>query len=376
MTPLQEAMRAGLRDALAERNVRAFLAVIRAGEGTSDPDGYRRHFGGKLFGSFADHPRETITAGGYTSTAAGAYQFLSRTWDGLLQKYGFEDFSPACQDEGAVALIIGRGALPAVRAGRLEEAIRACNREWASLPGSPYGQPTRTLEQARKVYLAAGGVLDAPGGEITKEGEPMLPLVGVLATALIEGFAPLVREKVEGTIAKAGGSPHVGEQITAAVVEAAKAATKVEDPIAAVAAAKADPQAMKAIESAALQKVDDLLPIIDKLAELDARDRAADEASRDAAARRAATEPWDMTRTLVYGMGGMISALILLVGAVALIQLLKEGKIASEVWAQVAGLLGFVTGVALTVYTYRFGTSSSSKAKDALMAAMVEQRRS
>ena len=40
---------AGLLD---DGNVKAFLAVIRAGEGTPDQDGYRRHFGGRLFDSF------------------------------------------------------------------------------------------------------------------------------------------------------------------------------------------------------------------------------------------------------------------------------------------------------------------------------------
>lgn len=151
--------RADLRAALADANVKAFLAVIRAGEGTSDDDGYRRCFGGSLFDSFADHPRRVIKAGGYTSTAAGAYQFLARTWDGLLDQYGFHDFSPACQDEAACALIAGRRALDDVRAGRVEAAIGKCNREWASLPGSPYGQPTRTMAQALAVYAAAGGSL-------------------------------------------------------------------------------------------------------------------------------------------------------------------------------------------------------------------------
>lgn len=152
-----------LRAALANRNMLAFLALIRAGEGTADGDGYRRMFGGELFADFGDHPRKTITAGRYTSTAAGAYQFLSRTWDGLVKQYAFPNFAPACQDEAAVALIAGRGALDDVLAGRIEQAIRRCNREWASLPGSPYGQPTRTMAQALATYAAAGGMLsEAP----------------------------------------------------------------------------------------------------------------------------------------------------------------------------------------------------------------------
>ena len=45
-----------------------------------------------------------------------------------------------------------------MRAGRIEAAIAKCNREWASLPGSPYGQPTRTMAQALATYDAAGGM--------------------------------------------------------------------------------------------------------------------------------------------------------------------------------------------------------------------------
>lgn len=146
---------------LDDANMKAFLAVIRAGEGTADPDGYRRMFGGDLFTSFKDHPRQLHTRntkhGPLTSTAAGAGQFLARTWDGLVKQYGFEDFSPQCQDEAMVALIAGRDAIGDVIGGRFDAAIRKCRKEWASLPGAGYEQPERTLSQALEVYAAAGG---------------------------------------------------------------------------------------------------------------------------------------------------------------------------------------------------------------------------
>lgn len=160
-----------LIDALTHPNVRAFLRMLRHGEGTADDDGYRVMFGGAhLVGldgqpgtadDFADHPRQLITRklGGkpISSTAAGAYQFLSKTWDGLVRQYGFADFTPANQDLGAVALILGRKALDDVIAGRFDAAVAKCNREWASLPGSPYGQPVVTLARARQEYEAHGG---------------------------------------------------------------------------------------------------------------------------------------------------------------------------------------------------------------------------
>jgi len=140
-------------DALLNRNVQAFLMMIRTGEGTADAGGYSRLYGGGRFTSFADHPRQAVTANGITSTAAGAYQILARTWDGL----GLPDFMPANQDRAAVMLIKRRGALADVIAGRLERAIAKCNREWASLPGAPYGQPTITSNRAAQLFAAYGG---------------------------------------------------------------------------------------------------------------------------------------------------------------------------------------------------------------------------
>lgn len=144
---------------LANPNLQAFLRVIRAGESSQDDSAYTTLFGGGRFLDTSKHPNVTVTANGYTSTAAGAYQFLYRTWSGLVEKYGFPDFSPRSQDCGAIALIAGRGALDDVLAGRFDSAISKCNKEWASLPGSPYGQPTRDLSSLQQVYLSYGGTL-------------------------------------------------------------------------------------------------------------------------------------------------------------------------------------------------------------------------
>lgn len=138
-------------------NVQAFLHVIRTGEGTNDANGYRRLFGGQLFDGFADHPRKKVTASGYTSTAAGAYQALSSTWDETRRLMGLKDFSPASQDWFAVGRIAMRGALADVIAGNFSAAVRKCAWEWASLPGSPYGQPVISWDRAAAVFAANGG---------------------------------------------------------------------------------------------------------------------------------------------------------------------------------------------------------------------------
>ena len=143
---------------LQNRNVQAILRVIRTGEGTADDGGYNRLYGGGSFSSFADHPRKAITKWGITSTAAGAYQFLSTSWDETRRLMGLKDFSPASQDLAAVGRLAARGALDDVINGRFTTAIRKINKEWASLPGSPYGQRTMKFDAALAVYRGSGGL--------------------------------------------------------------------------------------------------------------------------------------------------------------------------------------------------------------------------
>lgn len=145
-------------------NVRAMFAVVRRGEGTSGENGYNTIYGGGTFSGFADHPRKSVTKWGRTSTAAGAYQALSSVWDETRQAMGLRDFSPASQDMFALGRIAMRGVLSDVLAGRLEKAIagngskgHGLRWEWASMPGSPYGQGVISMETARKVFMASGG---------------------------------------------------------------------------------------------------------------------------------------------------------------------------------------------------------------------------
>jgi muramidase (phage lysozyme) len=148
-------MQPDIAEALRSRNVQAFLAML--GEFEGGPEGYAALFGGGRFDSFADHPRTIVTAGGYSSSAAGKYQILARTWDDVRGAIEAPDFTPYWQDVAAVYLIRRRGALADVMAGNFDAAIAKLGKEWASLPGSPYGQPMRSLADARAVYADAGG---------------------------------------------------------------------------------------------------------------------------------------------------------------------------------------------------------------------------
>ena len=187
-----------LRAALAHPNVQAFLRVIREGETNQTGAAYKMLFGGGYFSSFVDHPRRAVSAAGLTSTAAGAYQFLSKTWDGLEAKYGFPDFSPACQDEAAVALIHGRQALADLLRGDLSEVLDKCSYEWASLPPGRYGQPTLDAKRVYAVYekwLAPAQSVPAPVPE-----KPAMPAPFVFAAfeALLAAVPTLIRSFGKG----------------------------------------------------------------------------------------------------------------------------------------------------------------------------------
>ena len=150
-----------LQAALTHKNVCAFLKAIRLGEGTIDELGYYRIVGGGTFDDDSVHPRVKVYIQRYDvySTAAGAYQIIWPTWSGLCKQYDFPDFSPACQDEAAVALIAEKHALGDVKAGRLADAVAKCAPIWASLPGSKAGQRTESFDAVELVYLQNGGTI-------------------------------------------------------------------------------------------------------------------------------------------------------------------------------------------------------------------------
>ena len=148
------ATRKQLEQALQNPNVRKFLDLISYTEGTQG-NGYRTAFGGGKLSHLNDHPRylksfkQTDGKSNKTS-AAGRYQFVSKTWDGVARQYGLRDFSPQNQDLGAVALLFQRGAIPALLKGDYQTAIRKTGDEWASLPSSNYKQNKRSWDNVNK----------------------------------------------------------------------------------------------------------------------------------------------------------------------------------------------------------------------------------
>ncbi|MEF0646019.1 glycoside hydrolase family 104 protein [Acinetobacter nosocomialis] len=128
-------------------NARRMLDLIASAEGVKH--GYNTLFGNQRFDDLSGHPNirkaftQTDGKKNYT-TAAGRYQFLNDTWNGLSRQYGLRDFSPQSQDIGAIALLDQIGALPYVLKGDFGTAIKKSGGTWASLPSSNYAQNKRS----------------------------------------------------------------------------------------------------------------------------------------------------------------------------------------------------------------------------------------
>lgn len=175
--------------------VKAFLDLISRAEGTygHSDGGYDVLCGYGIFTGYFNHPNIYVSS--CNSTAAGRYQFLKKTWDSVKRSNGLPDFTPHSQDIGAVELIRGEGALNDIINGNVESAIKKVNNIWASFPGSPYGQGTRSMSQMLSWYesdtgdYASGLIAPIPRSTSTSTGNVTAAGLTPLGWLLIFGIA-------------------------------------------------------------------------------------------------------------------------------------------------------------------------------------------
>ncbi len=145
-------------------------ALLNTIAGPESGGKYNIIYGGKTFDSFADHPRvavpiQTGPNAKRTSSAAGKYQFLGSTWDGIAKKYGLKDFSPENQDKAAWYLAAetygGEDKLMAALKSGDPETIagvgKALRGQWTSLPGGiEQGTTSNKFVSTFNNYLGKG----------------------------------------------------------------------------------------------------------------------------------------------------------------------------------------------------------------------------
>jgi muramidase (phage lysozyme) len=219
--------------------------AISGAEGTilDGKPGYNVMFGGGRFKDLSRHPDKVIRSpGGYSSAAAGAYQFMPGTWEEVKNELGLTDFGPQSQDLAMLYKVRQRalpiGGLAAItKAGALTPEIQAALApEWASFPtqagSSYYGQPVKKAAQIQQFFeqgrtrstgLASTPPLTPPSQKPSTGltvSEILAPIFGGAANAtaveqkknvankLLEGF----KEKIAGDIIKNALNPFGGFQ--------------------------------------------------------------------------------------------------------------------------------------------------------------------
>lgn len=137
---------------------------IAYAEGTRNhsKDGYNVMFSFKLMNSCASHPNQCLKFGSSCSTAAGRYQFLTKTWNSVKSAKGLSSFEPENQERGAAYLVssVRKVTVPQSRpmtASEFSNAMSKLSWEWASLPPGRYGQPNKSASQMRNMYCSLAG---------------------------------------------------------------------------------------------------------------------------------------------------------------------------------------------------------------------------
>jgi muramidase (phage lysozyme) len=134
--------------------------VIKTGEGTLGDKGYTTQFTGKQFSDMSRHPAQINSANGLSSDAAGAYQFLSTTYNPAAKALGITDFSPESQEKVGKYLAQQRGMNTDIVHTDKASFLKSLDKiapEWASMPTiktgtSYYGQGGLTPDEAWNIY--------------------------------------------------------------------------------------------------------------------------------------------------------------------------------------------------------------------------------
>lgn len=384
---------ANLESALQHPNVKAFLRVIRAGESHAwNDEAYRALYGwrpgnGLVIDDFTNHPRIAYKSPwGYTS-AAGAYQAMcavpgkvkTDTWGDFVRFCNDDairtpDFSPHWQDVFAIWCIARRHALNAVFAGDVETAIHLCATEWASLPGSPYGQPTISIEKCLKVFQEAllrqqqEHPSDSTPTIVTEDHpaqEGIMPLPAVVLALLPQLLSSL--PSLAKIVSRSEGESVTERNVKLAekVGEIVTQATGQDTIEGAVKAIQQDPQVQQRADAAIAASFAEIMDLL-KFEE------ASRGAARDFAERMTSVETPNARMWRALGFGCLLTVLALTVvggGGWILYSVLISAETPAEQKGMIVGAI--VSSVSL-VLSYFFGSSASSRSKD---QALIERQR-
>ena len=207
-----------------------------------------------------------------------------------------------------------------------------------------------------------------PFSTLLKAAGPILMAINPIAGALVTAFSPLLQDKIAGLVNKHTDDPTVGQQVASGVIAAAQAITQKQDPLEAVITARSDPGVLAQVEQEALNRINALTPLFDKLAGYQQAEWDAEEASRNAAqARQKAAQDIPILQDRVF----LVSIIVL-----ALVACLGASVVFMDVWTadnRTMILQAFMSALS-GVLGFWIGTTRSSSAKDAVISEMARSK--
>ena len=122
-----------------------FLNSISKAEGTWGKDAYSTTYGGGK-SDWKNGKDQTVRN---DSSAHGKYQFMNKTWKGLIDKLDLKGFSPEEQDIAALKLAEEKNALKHIDDGEMEKAFYSVSGVWAAIPKDASGKSALTFRNGK-----------------------------------------------------------------------------------------------------------------------------------------------------------------------------------------------------------------------------------
>jgi hypothetical protein len=228
-----------------------------------------------------------------------------------------------------------------------------------------------------------------PAGQeipVQPEGETNMGagLLMGLIQAVIGGFAPLARQKVEGALEKHGGDPTAATAIIDGVLSAIATATGTntqtlrDDPKAAIAAVntvQANPVMMQAVERDALAELDKLAPVLTQLHQYSKEEWAAEEDSKQAAFLRNKEDPsQNIQKPMMTFTMTLVGMITVFTGALLGLQMYLNDGVEPNGQIIILFVMLATTFVNMlrTQNDWGFGSSRSSAGKDETIKQMAK----
>jgi hypothetical protein len=221
-------------------------------------------------------------------------------------------------------------------------------------------QPAAPIED-RSTQITSNSA--SQGGRV-----PFLPIMLSLLPSVLNLFAPRAQAALQKVTQQ---PPDVVQGFVQSLFDKLGQLTGQTDPIQATAAITKDPAADKVadLQEHALDYLDKLAPVLDKIASYDQQAWTAEETSRDSAASRALKQ--QEAGPLWSNPTFIIALVVMVLVTVVVAAVLFKGGFSTDMQAFV---IGAIVGSALTaVLGFYFGSSRSSSAKDVLIGEMARQ---